>query len=301
MWYQSLVRSFGQEKNKIQAQQKKKMVKTSSSLENEPCCLKSCKKNTDSLNSKITQLTDKLSDRENMLYHYKLGLSQVEGTLVEHTDREIKYCEKIRGLELEVEFKTNSLECLAKELETLKKEKEGHAPTVESSPDEAQNRNPSVTTTEASPCTILPKPFIKFVKAADCTEVKTNKVEAARKSSVRYTEMYKRTSKSPNVRGNQRNWNNLKSQQLGNNFVMKKKACFNCGDFNHLAYDYGIGVKKGRTCLTNSHKTISPRPAIHRSYRSSMIPTRPNMNAAPRPNVNSARPQTTQDLMIILI
>nr|GEV46570.1 hypothetical protein [Tanacetum cinerariifolium] len=60
-----------------------------------------------------------------MLYHYKLGLSQVEGRLVEHKDREIKYCEKIRGLELEVEFKTNSLECLAKELETLKKEKEG--------------------------------------------------------------------------------------------------------------------------------------------------------------------------------
>nr|GEV61971.1 putative ribonuclease H-like domain-containing protein [Tanacetum cinerariifolium] len=280
------------------------MVKTSSSSENKPCCSKSCKKNIDSLNSKITQLRDKLSDMENMLYHYKLGLSQVEGRLVEHKDREIKYRERIRGLELEVEFKTNSLECLAKELETLKKEKEGldgklagfqtaskdlesllekfaddtvtdysrSAPTVESSPDEAQNRNPSVTATKASPCTISPKPFIKFVKAADCTEVKTNKVEAARKSSIRYAEMYRRTSKSPN-------------------------ACFNCGDFNHLAYD----CEKGRTCPTNSHKTISPRPAIHRSYRSSMIPTRPNMNAAPRPNVNSARPQTTQDLMIILI
>nr|GEY83567.1 hypothetical protein [Tanacetum cinerariifolium] len=39
-------------------------------------------------------------------------------------------------------------------------------------------------------------------------------------------------------RGNQRNWNNLKSHQLGPDFVMKKKACFNYGDFNHLAYDY---------------------------------------------------------------
>nr|GEX06605.1 hypothetical protein [Tanacetum cinerariifolium] len=56
------------------------------------------------------------------------------------------------------------------------------APTVESSPDDAQNRNPSVTATKASPYTISPKPFIKFVKAADCTEAKTNKVEAARKS-----------------------------------------------------------------------------------------------------------------------
>nr|GEX78026.1 hypothetical protein [Tanacetum cinerariifolium] len=57
------------------------------------------------------------------------------------------------------------------------------AHTVESSPDDAQNRNPSVTATEASPCTILPKPFIKFVKGADCTKVKTNKVEVVRKSS----------------------------------------------------------------------------------------------------------------------
>nr|GEY77791.1 ubiquitin hydrolase [Tanacetum cinerariifolium] len=151
-------------------------------------------------------------------------------------------------------------------------------PTVESSSDDAQNRNPSVTATEASPCTISPKPFIKFVKAADCIKVKTNKVEAARKSSVKYAEMYIRTSKSPNVRGNQRNWNNLKSQQLGNNFVMKKKACFNFGDFDHLAYDCVIGVKKGRTCPTNSHKTISPRIVIHKSHRPSMRPVRPNMD-----------------------
>nr|GFA25266.1 hypothetical protein [Tanacetum cinerariifolium] len=56
------------------------------------------------------------------------------------------------------------------------------APTVESSPDDTQNRNPSVTETEASPCTILPKPFIKFVKPADSlTVVKTEKNETVRK------------------------------------------------------------------------------------------------------------------------
>nr|GEV72453.1 ribonuclease H-like domain-containing protein [Tanacetum cinerariifolium] len=84
-----------------------------------------CKKNTDSLNSKITDLTDKLFDAKNMIYHYKLGLAQVESRLAEYKDQEIKYCKKIRGLELKVEFKTNSLECLTKELETLKKEKKG--------------------------------------------------------------------------------------------------------------------------------------------------------------------------------
>nr|GEU83098.1 hypothetical protein [Tanacetum cinerariifolium] len=102
------------------------MAKTSddSKIFDNSLCSKDCKKNTDSLNSKITDLTDKLFDAKNMLYHYKLGLAQVESRLAEHRDREIKYCEKIRGLELEVKFKTNSHECLAKKLETLNKEKE---------------------------------------------------------------------------------------------------------------------------------------------------------------------------------
>nr|GEU98513.1 hypothetical protein [Tanacetum cinerariifolium] len=52
------------------------------------------------------------------------------------------------------------------------------APTVESSTDDAQNRSPSVTKTEASPSTISPKSFIKFVKANDCpTTNKTDKAE----------------------------------------------------------------------------------------------------------------------------
>nr|GEZ39720.1 putative ribonuclease H-like domain-containing protein [Tanacetum cinerariifolium] len=63
-------------------------------------CSKACKKNNDGLNSKITELSDKLSDTKNTLYHYKLGLSQVKARLVEFRNQEIKFCEKIRGLEL---------------------------------------------------------------------------------------------------------------------------------------------------------------------------------------------------------
>nr|GEU34895.1 hypothetical protein [Tanacetum cinerariifolium] len=86
---------------------------------------KSCKKNTDSLNSKITELSEKLSDTKTNLYHYKLGLSHVVARLVEFKNQEIKFCEKIRGLEFKVESKTNRIECLTNELEKLKKEKEG--------------------------------------------------------------------------------------------------------------------------------------------------------------------------------
>nr|GEU79393.1 hypothetical protein [Tanacetum cinerariifolium] len=111
-------------------------------------------------------------------------------------------------------------------------------PAIESTSDNAQNRNPSVTETEASSSTISPKPFIKFVKATDrSTETKTAKVETAN-LAVKYAAMYSKPTKSFEVRGNQKNWNNLKSCQLGANFVMKKRACYNCGDFDHLAYDY---------------------------------------------------------------
>nr|GEY10843.1 hypothetical protein [Tanacetum cinerariifolium] len=208
---------------------------------------------------------------------FKSWLAQVEARLAEHKNQEVKYCEKIKVLEFKTESRANCIESLTKELELIKKEKEGlhsklvsiqtaskdldsllksqrldknkegPASTIESSPDDAQNRNPSITKTEASPSTILPKPFIKFGKATDrSTETKTAKLETA-KPAVKYAAMYNKPSKSSKVSGNQRNWNNLKSYQLGENFVMNKRACYNCGDFDHLAYDYCKWVDHGRS------------------------------------------------------
>nr|GFC56790.1 hypothetical protein [Tanacetum cinerariifolium] len=251
------------------------MAKTNAKSEvfDNSLCFKACKKITDSLNSKITDLDDKLCDAKNMIYHYKLGLAQVEARLAEHRNQEVKYCKKIRVLEFKTESRANFIESLTKELELIKKEKEGldsklagfqtaskdinsllksqrldknkeglgysvvpplpaqvysppkkdlswtglpefaddtvtdysrHAPTIESSSNDAQNRNPFVTKTEASPSTISPKPFIKFVKATDrSTETNTANVETA-KPAVKYAVMYNKPSKSSNVRGNQR-------------------------------------------------------------------------------------------------
>nr|GEX46297.1 hypothetical protein [Tanacetum cinerariifolium] len=143
------------------------------------------------------------------------------------------------------------------------------SPTVESTSEEDQNRNPSVSENVASP--ITPNPFIKFVKPKDSqSESKTDKKETPKKPPVKYAEQYRKPNKKPNVRGNQWNWNNLKSHQLGLNFVMKKKACFNCGNFNHLAYDFKKRVKKNFT----------PRPVADRPYRPSQRPVRTNMNDA---------------------
>nr|GEV69197.1 uncharacterized mitochondrial protein AtMg00810-like [Tanacetum cinerariifolium] len=136
-------------------------------------------------------------------------LSQVKGRLVEFKNQEIKFCEKIRVLEFNIEGKANKIEYLTKELENLKNEKEGSeskltgfqsaskdldsllesqrldknkegrpSPAIESTSDDAQNRNPSVPEIEASPSTISSRPFIKFVKAANPpTVAKSDKKE----------------------------------------------------------------------------------------------------------------------------
>nr|GEX95436.1 hypothetical protein [Tanacetum cinerariifolium] len=120
------------------------MAKSSSDTEvfDNSLSSKACKKNTDSLNTKITELSEKLSDTKTTLYHYKLGLSQVEARLVEFKNQEIKFYKKIRGLELKVESKDNRIERLTHELEGLKKEKEGLYSTYSSVPLPAQVYSP---------------------------------------------------------------------------------------------------------------------------------------------------------------
>nr|GEU86217.1 hypothetical protein [Tanacetum cinerariifolium] len=310
---------------------------------------KNCKKNTKSLNSKITDLTEKLCDNKNMLFHYKAGLSQVEGRLAEFKKQEIKFCEKIRGLKLQVEFKTNRIESLTNELELLKKEKgeldtkligfqtasknldnllesqrsdknkEGLgysvvpplpaqvysplkkdmswiglpefaddtitdyaslSPSVESNPNDLQSSSSSAFENGESTGSILSKPEIKFVRPADSlTVVKLDKKETVRKSYVKYAELYRKPTKRSNVRGNQRNWNNLKSQQLGNNFVMKK-ACYNCSGIDHLSYDCGKRVDHRSSWgkNNNTHKSKTPRIVFHKTGRPPMRTNRPYMN-----------------------
>nr|GEV09882.1 ubiquitin hydrolase [Tanacetum cinerariifolium] len=216
-------------------------------------------------------------------------LAQVKARLAEHRNRELKYYEKIRVLEFKVESRANCIKSLTKELELIKKEKEC-----------LDSKLAGFQTASKDLDNLLESQRSDKNKEGP-TKSETDKVETVKKPAVKYAELYIKPSKGSKVRGNQRNWNNLKSQQLGENFVMKNKACFNCGHFDHLSYDCGLGVKKRRTCLTNTHKSIPSRQAIHRPYRPPMRPTRPNTNAATRSNVNNARPQTTQDLMVILI
>nr|GEX14629.1 hypothetical protein [Tanacetum cinerariifolium] len=180
--------------------------------------------------------------------------NEVEARLVEFKTQEIKFCEKIRGLEFDVEVINNKIENLMNELEQVKKKKEGldskltgfasaskdldtllgshktnknkeglgysdvlpppaqvysppkkdiswtgllefaddnitdysrPSPSIESNTSDLQNSNSSVSEHGESSSSIMSKPMIKFVKAADSpTVIKTNKVETAMKSSV---------------------------------------------------------------------------------------------------------------------
>ncbi|GKE33491.1 putative ribonuclease H-like domain-containing protein [Tanacetum coccineum] len=97
------------------------MAKSSSSSDNEvydnSFCSKSCKKNTENLNKKIIKFNEELSDCENDLYNYKRGLLQDEARLVEFKENEIKFYERIRVLERDIEIRDNKIENLMNELE----------------------------------------------------------------------------------------------------------------------------------------------------------------------------------------
>nr|GFA52113.1 ubiquitin hydrolase [Tanacetum cinerariifolium] len=163
------------------------------------------------------------------------------------------------------------------------------SPTVESTSAESQNKNSTTAENGESTDSILSKPAVKFVKAGDrpaerittnkakfvkATErPTTDKVGTAKKPAVRYAEMYRRTSKRSTVRGNQRNWNNLKSQQLGPDFAIEKKACYNCGDFSHLAND------------------CRKKTAGHRPHGPPMRPMRSNMNGTRPKRTSAVKPQ----------
>nr|GEZ17536.1 hypothetical protein [Tanacetum cinerariifolium] len=119
------------------------------------------------------------------------SLSQVEARLVEFKTQEIKFYEKIRGLERDVEVKNNKIENLINELEQVKKEKE-----------RLDNKLTSFESASKDLDTLLRSQRNDKNKEADCPKVfKTNKIQLARKSPVKYAEMYKSTSKSPKVRG----------------------------------------------------------------------------------------------------
>ncbi|GJT13540.1 ribonuclease H-like domain-containing protein [Tanacetum coccineum] len=116
------------------------------------------------------------------------------------------------------------------------------------------------------------------------------------KKSVRYAEMYR--SQSP--RGNQRNWNNLKSQQLGSDFVMYNKACFVCGSFDHIQAHCKYHQRE-RMVYGNNYNRVNYNYTTNRTHpnaQRNMVPRAVLMKTGLKPfntarTVNTAHPKST--------
>ncbi|GJX12375.1 hypothetical protein Tco_0204133 [Tanacetum coccineum] len=134
--------------------------------------------------------------------------------------------------------------------------------------------------------------------------VKPKNNEKPFRKSVRYAEMYR----SHRPRGNQRNWNGQKSNQLGSDFVMYNKACFIYGNFNHMQNNCPHHQRKGmvtgnnynrvdydyyaKTIHPSSHRSMPPRAVLLKSGLTPINTARPIYTAYPKPIVHSARSMT---------
>ncbi|GJW35476.1 ribonuclease H-like domain-containing protein [Tanacetum coccineum] len=214
-------------------------------------------KNTENLNTKINKLNEELSDCETDLYNYKRGLPEfVDDTVTDYSRP---------------------------------------TPSVDVSKDvrsDLDGNNTSIFEQRGLVGNVLSRPMISFVKETGCHSIsKVNNIEKPRKPTVKYAEMYRDASKSPKVKGNQRNWNNLKFQQLGKDFLMQNKACYKCGYFDHLASNCGIWVAKGETWprgnysqnnvkSPSTHKSMTPRAVLLKSGSKPIVVNKPKMNVA---------------------
>ncbi|GKA22076.1 hypothetical protein Tco_0708038, partial [Tanacetum coccineum] len=135
-----------------------------------------------------------------------------------------------------------------------------------------------------SPVVVEKKTVVPTIPKVDV--VRPKQQEKSVRKTVRYAEMYR--SKGP--KRNQRNWNNLKSQQLGSDFVMNNKACFVCGSFDHLKKDCGKRIIKPvgkNTRRVNDHYSTR---MTHSNPRRNMIPQAVLMRSGIKV-VNTAKPK----------
>ncbi|GJZ17013.1 ribonuclease H-like domain-containing protein [Tanacetum coccineum] len=112
--------------------------------------------------------------------------------------------------------------------------------------------------------------------------------------------------RSQRPRGNQRNWNGQKSNQLGCNFVFNNKAYFICESFDHIQYSCPNQQRKrivsgnnynkkdndyySKTSHPSAHKHMAPRAVLMKTGLKSFNTARPVNTVR---SVNTGRPFST--------
>ncbi|GJT82422.1 hypothetical protein Tco_1056764 [Tanacetum coccineum] len=202
------------------------------------------------LKKQYDELRIELNQSKFNLANYKRGLASVKELLVFYKKNEGMLCDQIVVLKRDASFNESEINALKIQIERLKKEKKSNQFKIDNFENASKsldkligsqisdnNRNGVGYNTVSdnkdeveSPIVVENKTVVSIIPKVDV--VRQKQQEKPVRKTVRYAEMYR--SKGP--RGNQRNWNNLKSQQLGSDFVMIKKACYVCGSFDHLQY-----------------------------------------------------------------
>nr|GEY89223.1 copia protein [Tanacetum cinerariifolium] len=244
--------------------------------------------------------------------------------LTEYKEREVKYIEKIRTLEMYRASNLNCIKTLDKELEKLKLEKDGldgklagllkvsknldhliesqrsdqvkegvrynvvpppAADLYPSTSAESQNKDSSTSEDVASPNP--PKPFVKFVKPKDNQpKSKTKEQETPKKPQVKYAKQYRHSNKRP--KGNQRNWNILSIRRRVQRETTRSQNHTYMGSSHRFA-----GHRPHGAPMITPYKSVGHRPhglSMRPSNRpAGHRPHGPSMNPI-RPNMNGARP-----------
>ncbi|GJT58201.1 ribonuclease H-like domain-containing protein [Tanacetum coccineum] len=251
-------------------------------VHNDKTCSKTCLKSFETLKNQLDDLRIEFNKSMFILATYKRGLASVEVQLVFYKKNEVIFCEQLAVLKRDISYKDSKISMLKSELEKLKQEKESIQLKIEKI-DNASKRLFSPPKLDLSNFGLEEFQQPKFegyrhktrksVNEDICNEVRESpyaplveelvsndklekknvfptvaKIEFVRpkqqekpvRKPVKYAEMY--MSRGP--RGNQRKWNNQKSQQLGSDFVMYNKACFVCGSFDHVQANYNYHEKE---------------------------------------------------------
>ncbi|GJZ43692.1 ribonuclease H-like domain-containing protein [Tanacetum coccineum] len=260
-----------------------------SEVHNDKTCSKTCLKSFETLKTQLDNLRIEFNKSEFNLATYKRGLASVEEQLVFYKKNKVIFCEQLVVLKRDISYKDLEISMLKSEPEF-----EGYRPKTSKSVSEDISNE-----VKESPNALLVEELVSddklekktvFPTVAKIEFVRPKKQENSVRKPVKYAEMYW----SQSSRGNQRNWNNQKSQQLGCDFVMFNKACFVYGSFDHVQADYNYHQRErvvsgnNYTRVDNNYSAKKAHPSAHRN----IVPKAVLMKTGLRP-LNTARPVNT--------
>ncbi|GJS10459.1 hypothetical protein Tco_0367255 [Tanacetum coccineum] len=261
-----------------------------SEVYNDKTCFKTCLKNYETLKKQYDDLIVKLNQTEFTTTTHKRDLASVEEQLNTYRKNEVLFSEEVTVLKREVACKDYEINVLKSEFEKVKQEKEGIEFKFEKFDKASKDLDK-----------LLGNPEFKSYGSEDSKQ-DSNIVCDKNQMLLRkilmtlwYAEMYR--SQSP--RGNQRNWNGQKSNQLGSDFVMYNKACFIGGSFAHVQAHCKYHQRE-RMVYGNNYNRVNYNYTTSRTYPNSqrnMVPRAFLMKSGPKPfntarTVNTAHPKS---------